>query len=134
MTVVAGSNPPAPNLTAKDKKQFEFFIGEFYFLRFSEANITTLNRSFRMNGETGDIPVTLTSFPQIIQFNFAIGINCQRTDKAYEQWQLKTYATIMQGYQRQLATYEDKLARYRSAVRNQTSLARNFAHDPSIEE
>jgi hypothetical protein len=133
-TVVPGSNPPAPNFTDKNKRKFEFFIGEHYFLRFSEVDISTLNHSFMMNGETGDIPVTLTTFPQIIQFNFAIGINCQRTDKAYEQWQLKTHATIMQGYQRQLATYEDKLAQYRSALRGQMALAQNFAHNPSIEQ
>lgn len=35
-----------------------------------------------MNGETGDIPVTLRSFPEIIQFSYAIGINCRRMDKA----------------------------------------------------
>jgi hypothetical protein len=133
-TLVPGSNPPAPNLTAKDKKQFEFFIGEYNFLRFSQTDITTLNHSFGMNGETGDIPVTVTTFPEMLQFNYAIGINCQRTDKAFEQWQLKTHATIMQGYQRQLATYEDKLAQYQSAVRTQMALAQNFAHDPSIEE
>jgi hypothetical protein len=134
VTVVPGSNPPAPNLPSLNKKQFEFFIGENYFLRFSDADITTLNHSFTMNGETGDIPVTLTSFPEIIQFNYAIGINCQCTDKAYEQWQLKTHAAIMQGYQRQLATYEDKLAQYQSAVRSQMALVQNFAHDPSIEQ
>lgn len=44
--------------------------------------IATLNQSFVMNGETGDIPVTSRSFPEIIQFSYAIGINCRRMDKA----------------------------------------------------
>ena len=70
----------------------------------------------------------------MFQFNFAIGINCQRTDKAYEQWQLKTHAVIVSGYQRQLADYQDKLAQYQSAIKTQIALAQNFAHDPSIEQ
>jgi hypothetical protein len=71
-----------------------------------------------MNGETGTIPVTISTGTQILQFDFAIGINCQRTDKAYEQWQLKTHAVIVSGYQRQLADYQDKLAQYQSAVKS----------------
>jgi hypothetical protein len=113
---------------------FEFFLGESYFVRFGPADVNTLNSSFTMNGETGDIPVTMRSFANISQFNYAIGINCQRTDKAYEQWQLKTHATIVQGYQRQLADYQDKLNQYTAAVRSQIALAQNFAHDPSIEQ
>jgi len=110
----------------------EFFIGEHTFLQFGVND--TLNRSFPLSGETGVIPVTIRSFSEVIQFNFAIGINCQRTDKAYEQWQLKTHATIMSGYQRQLAEYQDKLSQYQAAVRSQMALAQNFAHDPSIEQ
>jgi hypothetical protein len=121
-------------INAAPTREFEFFIGESYFFKFDPSNITFVNHSFTMNSETGDIPVTVRTFANTVQFNFAIGINCQRTDKAYEQWQLKTHATIIQGYQRQLATYEDKLAQYQSAVRSQIALAQNFAHDPSIEE
>ena len=113
---------------------FEFFIGESYFSKFGPADINFLNHSFTMNGETGDVPVTMRSFLNINQFNYAIGINCQRTDKAYEQWQLKTHAQIISGYQRQNADYQDKLSQYRAAVRSQLALAQNFAHDPSIEQ
>jgi len=113
---------------------FEFFIGEWYFVRFGPADTNTLNLSFRMNGETGEIPVTARGFANISQFNYAIGINCKRTDKAYEQWQLKTHAAIVSGYQRQLADYEDKLSRYQALIRSQLALAQNFAHDPSIEQ
>src|SRR5207302_7994112 len=120
--------------TDKMQRHFEFYIGEDTFLRFSPTDIDFLNHSFPMNGETGDIPVTFRSFSEIIQFNYAIGLNCQRTDKLYEQWQLKTHAAIMAGYQRQLADYQDKLAQYQSAVRSQMALAQNFAHDPSIEQ
>jgi hypothetical protein len=111
----------------------EFFIGESYCLKFDSAHIGTLNHSFTMNGETGEIPVTMRTFENTIQFNYAIGINCRSTEKAYEQWQLKTHAAIMAGYQRQLASYEDKLNQYRSALRTQVALAQNYAHDPTIE-
>jgi hypothetical protein len=124
-----------PHMTAASSgPEFEFYIGESYFVRFGPADDINLNMPFKMNGETGDIPVTMHSYPTIFQFNFAIGINCQRTDKAYEQWQLKTHATIMAGYQRQLAIYEDKLAQHRAAIRSQMGQAQNFAHDPSIEQ
>ena len=110
----------------------EVYIGENTFHRFSVTDY--LNLSFLMDGETGTIPVTISTGNQVLQFNFAIGINCQRTDKAYEQWQLKTHAVIVSGYQRQFADYQDKLAQYQSAVKKQMALAQNFAHDPSIEE
>lgn len=133
-TAKPGTSPPEPNLVDKTQREFEFYIGENVFLRFSPSDINQLNSSFTMNGETGDIPVTFRSFSEIIQFNYAVGINCQRTDKLYEQWQLKTHAVIMSGYQRQLADYQDKLSQYQSAVRTQMALAQNYAHDPSIEE
>ncbi|MGF6853952.1 hypothetical protein [Paraburkholderia sp. CI3] len=110
----------------------EFFIGENTFIRYSLND--ALNVGFAMNGETGVVPVTMNSLLNVIQLNYAIGIKCQRTDKAYEQWQLKTHATITSGYQRQLAAFQDKLASYQAAVRRQMALAQNFAHDPSIEE
>jgi hypothetical protein len=117
--------------------QYEFFIGETHWFRFGNApnaTVSGLNISFLMKRETGDVPVTFRTLLPVVEFSYAIGINCQRTEKAYELWQLKTHATIMAGYQRQLATYEDKLAQYRSAVRSQIALAQNFAHDPSIEQ
>jgi hypothetical protein len=111
---------------------FEFFIGDRTFVGYSGND--QVNTFFTLNGETGVIPVTMHTFEKVLQFNFAIGINCQRTDKAYEQWQLKTHAVIVSGYQRQLADYQDKLTQYQTAVRSQLALAQNFAHDPSIEE
>lgn len=116
---------------------FEVFVGEDHWYRFGSApnaTVNTLNVSFVMSGETGDVPVTFRTLPPVVEFSYAIGIKCKRTDKAYEQWQLKTHATILQGYQRQLADYEDKLARYQAAVRSQMALAQNFARNPSIEQ
>lgn len=124
------TNPHYVN--AQPTRIFEFYVGENNFVRFVASDF--LNRSFAMNGETGDIPVTARTFDNITQFNFAIGVNCQRTEKALEVWQLKTHGAIMAGYQRQLADYQDKLAQYMAAVRSQMALAQNYAHDPSIEQ
>src|SRR5262245_6563903 len=120
-------------INASPERDLEVYVGEYYYLRFAPGSIGTLNSSFTMNGESGDIPVTVNTWQNTVQFNFAIGINCRRTDKAYEQWQLKTHAAIMAGYQRQLAEYEDKLNRYQTTMRSQMALASNFAHDPSVE-
>ena len=111
----------------------DFVVGEDGFFSFGKST-NVLRWTFPLKGETGDIPVTMSSRENIIQFNFAIGINYQRTDKAVEVWQLKTHAAIMAGYQRQLADYQDKLAQYMAAVRSQMALAQNYAHDPSVEQ
>ncbi len=121
-------------INANPARKFEFFVGENYHYEFGTGGVNFLSQSFKMNGETGEIPVTMNSFDNVLQFNFAVGINCQRTDKAYEKWQLQTHAAIMAGYQRQLADYLDKLTRYTAAVRAQMAMAGNFAHDPSIEQ
>ena len=76
-------------------RSLEVFIGDRYFFRF--ATDDTLNQFFSMNGESGTLPVTLSTASQLLQFNYAIGINCRRMDKALEQWQLKTHAAIMAG-------------------------------------
>jgi hypothetical protein len=118
--------PPIPDW------QLEFFVGESNLVRFTSSSY--LNASFTMHGETGEIPVTIRSFEKLVQFSYAVGVNCQRTEKAYEGWQLKTHATIVSGYRQQLAEYEDKLSRYIAAMRNQMALADNYAHDPEVEQ
>src|SRR6201991_1274656 len=45
---------------------------------------------------------------------------------------LSLIAAIVSGYQRQLADYEDRLARYVAAVRTQLALAGNFTHNPAV--
>lgn len=123
-----------PSSGSSEERTFEVYIGEFYFLRFAPGALEYLNHSFPMKGEAGKIPVTFRSFDKVYRFNFAIGINCQRTDKAYEQWQLKAHAVIMAGYQRQLADYQDKLNKYLAVARAQMALAQNFSRDRSVEE
>lgn len=65
--------------------------------------------SFGMNNEVESVPVTVKVF-HIEVFTVAVEIICQRTEKALDDWKLKTHASILQGYQKQLRDYEEKLA------------------------
>jgi hypothetical protein len=111
---------------------YEFYVGEKYYFRFGPSDIVTLNKSFTMNSETGQLAVTLRTFGQVTQIGYAIGINCQRTDKLMEQWQLKTHAAITAGYQRQYADYLDKLTQYKSSIRSQLATVQNYDHDTTV--
>ncbi|MER7335225.1 MULTISPECIES: hypothetical protein [unclassified Micromonospora] len=115
------------------KKLFEFFIGENTFLRFGANDIDRLNKSFTLNDESGEIPVTVRTFEEIVQFNYAVGINCRLSPDAYGQWQLKTHAQIVAGYHRQRAEYLDQLSRHQAAVRTQMALAHGFSRDTGME-
>ncbi|MFF0476566.1 hypothetical protein [Streptomyces sp. NPDC004284] len=117
---------PAPGAT------LEVFVGENTYRRIQDAGNPFLNASFPMAGETGDVPVSVGSFSKVTSMAYAVALVCQRTDEAYAQWQLKTHATIISGYQRKLAEYEEKLARYVTAVRVQLAAAGGLAHDPTV--
>jgi hypothetical protein len=114
--------------------QFEFMIGGQYLVRFGPPpNYQYAWNDFIMNNENGDLPVLFRSFSPIAQFGFAVGINCKRMDQAYEKWQLKAHAVMMQGYRRQLSEYEDKLAQHLAMVRTQMMLTKNYARNPKVE-
>ncbi|MFG2563228.1 hypothetical protein [Streptomyces sp. NPDC048496] len=113
-------------------RRLEVFIGESSFVQFRGTGNRYLNTSFMMAGETGDVPVTVRTFSQVTSMAYAVALVCQRTDEAYAQWQLKTHATITSGYQRQLAEYEERLARYVAAFRAQLAAAGGLAHDPTV--
>ncbi|MEU7141952.1 hypothetical protein ABZ942_21045 [Nocardia sp. NPDC046473] len=114
-----------------EEREFEFFIGETKYLRVVKN--TVLNESFVLNGETGEIPVTMRTFAKTLQFNYAVGISCRRTDAALAKWQLDTHAKIVAGYQRQRTEFLDQLGRYQTALRTQMSLATAFSHDSTTE-
>ncbi len=108
----------------------EFFIGEDNHVL---MELGTINESFLMNDEVGEIPVTFRTFYPVLQLNYAVGIICRRTDKALEQWQLKTHATIVAGYQRQREEYLERLGRYQAAVRAQQAVASALSRGASAE-
>ncbi|MEW2488384.1 hypothetical protein [Streptomyces sp. NPDC048411] len=113
-------------------RTLETFIGENTYVRILDPDNPFLNVSFPMAGETGDVPVTVRTFARVTNMAYAAALVCQRTDEAYAQWQLKTHATITNGYQRRLAEYADKLTRYVAAVRAQLAAAGGLAHDPAV--
>lgn len=108
----------------------QFFIGEDNCVVMEHG---TINESFLMNDEVGQIPVTFRTYAKVLQFNYAVGINCRRTDKALEQWQLRTHATIVAGYERQREEYLERLGRYQAAVRAQQAAASALSRGASAE-
>jgi hypothetical protein len=120
----------AKNKTGVD---LEFMIGEQYLLRFGPgpASLKFAWEPFTMANEEGELPVLFRSFSPVAEWGFAIGINCKRL--GLENWQLKTFAALTEGYRRQNAEYEDKLAQRQAIVRTQMMLAQNFARNPSAE-
>jgi hypothetical protein len=135
-TAIGGYIQRTNGRSAKDvagdaqQRQLEFFVGENTFKRFTVTD--PLNYSFTLNGETGQIPVTVCTFEAQTQFTYAIGINCRRADSAYEQWQLKTHALIVGGYERQRSNYLDELSKFQAAVRTQMALAQGFSRDSGM--
>lgn len=121
-----------PDIADATGRTFEAFVGAHQYLRIDSPEHPYLNDYFRMADETGEVPVTIKACNAVTAGAFAIGLICQRTDDAYSAWQLKTHATILSGYQRQLAEFEDKLARHIAAARAQLAAAGGLARDPSI--
>jgi hypothetical protein len=65
--------------------------------------------SFSMSNEVGTVPVAIVSWRGHV-FAGAIEVNCQRTQRALDDWKLKTHAAILQAYQKLARDYEEKLA------------------------
>lgn len=120
-----------PNIFYNDDTWIEFRIGQFIK---STLHFNKGDEHFVMNNETGHIPVIFRTGNSIYQYSFAIGIYCQLGQRAYAEWQLKTHAAIMAGYNRQLAEYHDKLSKFQAIIRSQMAQAANFAHNPAIEK
>ncbi|HEX2233034.1 MAG TPA: hypothetical protein VHG69_06675 [Thermoleophilaceae bacterium] len=59
--------------------------------------------------EAGAVPLTLKTLSAEA---YAVGVEVigQRTQRALDDWKLKTHATILQAYQKQLRDYEERLA------------------------
>ena len=58
---------------------------------------------------TGTITLVMIAY-RIEAFFVSVGIICRRTQRALDEWKLKTHAAILQAYQKQLRDYEEKLA------------------------
>jgi len=65
--------------------------------------------SYHLSNEVGSVPVAVIT-DNVRVFAQAFEIDCQLTQRALDEWKLKTYAAILQAYQKQLRDYEEKLA------------------------
>ena len=68
-----------------------------------------------MAGEIGSMPFAYEAI-QIETLAMAIEIFCERTERAFAAWQLKTHDGISQAYQAKLQAYEEALAQARAAA------------------
>lgn len=59
--------------------------------------------------ETGALPLALKTW-KAEAFVVAVEIQCRRTERALEDWKLKTHGAILQAYLKLLRDYEDRLA------------------------
>jgi len=62
-----------------------------------------------INNRVGTISLAVKS-RKVEVYTVSVAIHCQRTQRALDDWKLKTHATILQAYQKQLRDYEEKLA------------------------
>ncbi|MCB0614764.1 MAG: hypothetical protein KDC75_15715, partial [Phaeodactylibacter sp.] len=65
--------------------------------------------SYKLNNEKGSIPISLRTF-NTTAFIANIEVNCQRTTRAYLEWQIRTHAAIMEQYLNLKMEYEESLA------------------------
>jgi hypothetical protein len=61
-----------------------------------------------LNGETGTIPFVFMHTPNI-SVMVTVSVRCQRSQNLYDEWRIKTYNAIVQGYQKLLSDYENKV-------------------------
>jgi hypothetical protein len=66
-----------------------------------------------LSDEDALVPIAILA-KDIVSYAFNVEIVCERTQATFEQWQLKTYASIMSAYESAQADYEEKVAEARS--------------------
>jgi hypothetical protein len=62
-----------------------------------------------MSSQVGSIQFSMKTW-RATELAVGVEIRCQRTQRALDDWKLKTHAAILQAYQKQLRDYEEKLA------------------------
>jgi hypothetical protein len=67
------------------------------------------NHYFTLDNEQGSVPLSILAYG-VHFWVVAIEVDCQRTERAYQDWQLATHAAILQGYQKMERDYRDELA------------------------
>jgi len=68
-----------------------------------------------MSGEIGSVPIAYEAY-QIELLAATVEVFCERTERAFAAWQLKTHAAITQGYQTKQQAYEQAVAQAKAAA------------------
>jgi hypothetical protein len=82
-------------------------IGRESWTHHAGDGVTT--HTFTLSKEQKSIPVSLMTF-YVSSYSVTIEIECKRTNRHFEKWQLDTHAAIMQAYFKLQSDYEAKLA------------------------
>jgi hypothetical protein len=62
-----------------------------------------------LSNETGSLQFSMKTW-SAAEFAIGVEVSCQRTQRALDEWRLKTHAAILQAYQKQVRDYEEKLS------------------------
>lgn len=68
-----------------------------------------VNHYFSLDNEQGSVPLGIRSYGHHM-WMATIEVDCQRTERAYEAWQLETHAAIQQAYLKLERDYREELA------------------------
>jgi hypothetical protein len=85
-----------------------------------------------LHNEPGSLPLYVAS-AGLDRFAMNLLIACARSKELLRQWQIRTYETIMNGYRRQLAEYEERLANLQSLMRAQMLIGAGAAENRATE-
>jgi hypothetical protein len=92
-----------------DGASFRFLLGSNYIDALGDTWYVA------MAEEVGSVAIAFDAY-KVEALAVTVEIFCVRTDRAYAQWQLKTHAAILQGYQAQLQNYQTALAQAKAAA------------------
>ena len=113
----------------------EFFIGEQYFVRFGPTDIASSTSTFTMNGETGDMPVTVerapTCHPVQLRDRHQLPAHRQSATSSGSSRRMRRSWPAISASAPSISTSS---SRYQAAVRDADGDgAATIAHDPSVE-
>jgi hypothetical protein len=89
-------------------------------------------QTLALDGEVGNIPVTIATSQSFFFFSVAISVMCERTERALDEWRQRTYEAIRSAADQRMAEYEQRFANYQAAVRMQ-ALSQPAARKQAIE-
>lgn len=92
-----------------DNAVFRVLVGSSWYDAFGHTSYLT------MAGEVGSIAIAYETY-QVELLALTIEIFCERTERAFQAWQLKTHAAITQGYLAKKQAYDAALAQAKAAA------------------